>query len=53
MEIKAINGKLDQVKADAIIIGYFEGTDNLTGVIAGIDKVLRRRYYSAYFRERN
>jgi leucyl aminopeptidase len=40
VEIKAISGKLDQIKADAIIIGYFEGTDNLTGVIAGIDKAL-------------
>lgn len=40
MEIKAISGKLDQLKADAVIIGYFEGTENLTGVAAGIDKAL-------------
>jgi leucyl aminopeptidase len=40
MEIKAIIGKIDQLKADAIIIGYFEGTDNLSGVIAAIDKTL-------------
>ena len=40
MEIEAITGKIDQAKADAIIIGYFEGTDNLSGVIAAIDKAL-------------
>ncbi len=40
MEIKAISGKLDQLKVDALIIGYFEGTENLTGIAAGIDKTL-------------
>ncbi|MBN1367143.1 MAG: leucyl aminopeptidase [Dehalococcoidales bacterium] len=40
MEIKAISGKLSKIQVDAIIIGYFEGMENLTATISGIDKAL-------------
>ncbi len=40
MEIKAICGKIDQIKADAIIVGCFESSENLTGAAIGIDKAL-------------
>lgn len=40
MEIKAIVDKITNVKADAIIINYLEGTGHLEGDIADVDKLL-------------
>ncbi|MFC2002917.1 leucyl aminopeptidase [Chloroflexota bacterium] len=40
MEIKAVASDIAKVKADAIIINFFEGTDQLEGDIANIDKAL-------------
>ncbi len=40
MEVKVVTEKLDQSKADAIIIGHFEDTDNLNGIAVTIDKIL-------------
>ena len=40
MEIKVIAGDIAEVKADALIINYFEGAKRLEGDIADIDKAL-------------
>ena len=40
MEIKAVVGDIAKIKADAIIVNFFEGTEHLDGSIATVDKVL-------------
>ena len=40
MEIKAVVGDIAKIKADAIIVNFFEGMKRLDGSIATVDKVL-------------
>jgi len=40
VEIKVIVGDIAKIKADAIMVGYFEGVESLKGDIADIDKAL-------------
>ncbi len=40
MEIKAVVGDIAKIKADAIIVNFFEGMKRLDGNIATVDKVL-------------
>ncbi|GAH81234.1 unnamed protein product, partial [marine sediment metagenome] len=40
MEIKVIAGDMAKIKADAIIVPFFEGTERPGGDIAAIDKAL-------------
>jgi len=40
MEIKAVVGDIAKIKADAIIVNFFEGMERLDGSIATVDKVL-------------
>ena len=40
MEIKIITGDIAKVKADAIIVNFFEGMKSLDGDIAAVDKAL-------------
>ena len=40
MEIKAVVGDIAKIKADAIIVNFFEGMERLDGNIATVDKVL-------------
>jgi leucyl aminopeptidase len=40
MEIKVVTGSIIETKADAVIIGFFEGTEPLDGDMAALDKAL-------------
>jgi len=40
MEIKVVIGSITEIRADAIIIGFFEGTEHLDGDTAALDKAL-------------
>ena len=40
MEIKTVVGDIAKIKADAIIVNFFEGMERLDGSIATVDKVL-------------
>ena len=40
MEFKFVVGNITEIKAGAIIVNFFEGTDGLEGDIASLDGVL-------------
>jgi leucyl aminopeptidase len=40
MEIKVVTGSIIETKADAVIVGFFEGTEPLDGDMAALDKAL-------------
>lgn len=40
MEIKAMAGDITQIKTDALLLGYYDGSERLEGDIAAIDKLL-------------
>ncbi|MBN1862236.1 MAG: leucyl aminopeptidase [Dehalococcoidales bacterium] len=40
MEIKVVTGSITEIKADAVVVGFFEGTGCLDGDIAALDKAL-------------
>ncbi len=40
MEIKTVAGDITRIPAQAVVLGVFEGTNNLTGTLAAVDKAL-------------
>jgi len=40
LEFKFVVGKIDEVKAGAILVNFFEGTERLEGEIAAVDRAL-------------